>query len=57
LSDFFGLRRASSAFLGLNVRDAVKSSIESRSARGQNPVLRTLSERAIHSTISPLKYA
>ena len=35
----------------------VKSSIESRSARGQKPVFSTLSERAIHSTMSPDRYA
>lgn len=38
---------------GENVKAAVKSSIESLSARGQKPVFRTLSERAMHSTMSP----
>jgi hypothetical protein len=53
LGDCSGLRMASAAEFGEKVMAFEKSSTESRSARGQNPVFKTLSERAMHSTMSP----
>jgi len=53
LKEWVGLRIASVRDLGEKVRAAVKTKIESRSRGRQKPVLRTSSERAMHSMMSP----
>ena len=55
LSDILGVRMAPSGQRGLTVNAKAKLSTESRSAQGQKPVLRALSDRTIHSTMSPGK--